>query len=176
MMTDPIVAPMTTDVTPVTPDQAPLTDAPTPVATAPVATPAADAVRGRVASPRTVLIRQMLEDSNGEITFSVALPELQKAGFDVDHNTFNVTKSAWKRAKHLPLANTAPKATRKANKPVKPARKVVNVELPEVTVADAIAFVTEQGGLAKAEANVLRGRACLKAFKLLVKQTSKLAA
>ena len=180
----PTTAPIPTTDSTVTPT-APLTD----VAVAPVAAPttvadqAAPTVRGRVASPRTVAIRQMLEDTDGEITFSVANPLLTKLGFTVDENTFNVTKSAWKRAKRpdAPKANTAPKTTRKATakprkvaKVVKPARKVR--ELPEVTIADAIAFVQTAGGVEKAQAGILRNIALLKAFKALVKQTSKLAA
>lgn len=175
----PTVAPMTTDST-VTPAQAPLSDVPAPL-TAPTddtATVASDStpVRGRVASPRTVAIRSMLEDTDGEITYSTALPLLQKLGFDVDQNTFNVTKSAWKRARRpdAPKANTAPKSKPKARK-VEKVEKAKRV-LPDVSVGDAIAFVTEAGGLAKAEATVLRALACLKAFKSLVKQTAKLAA
>lgn len=177
MDTTPTVAPMTTDPT-ATVAQAPLDTTVAPV-TAPVdpasVADATPTVRGRVASPRTVAIRSMLEDTDGEITYSTALPLLQKLGYDVDQNTFNVTKSAWKRARRpdAPKAPTAPKTTRKTRKLEKVEAKRV---LPEVTVADAISFVTEAGGLAKAEATVLRGLACLKAFKALVKQTAKLAA
>ena len=176
-MNEPTIAPMITDLAPATPTVAPLADAPAPVATQPVV----EAVRGRVASPRTVFVRAMLEDTDGEITYSTALPILEAAGFTVDQNTFNVTKSAWKRAKRpdAPKDNTAPK-TLKVHKPVKvikvKAKGKLKRELPEVTTAEAIAFVQDAGGLAKAEANVLRGRAALKAFKQLVKQTSKLAA
>lgn len=174
----PTVGPMNVELNPVTPATAPLVDAPAPVAPEPQDEPA---TRGRVASPRTVLIRAMLDDTDGGLTFSTALPLIEKAGYTVDQNTFNVTKSAWKRAKHPDtVRQIAPKA---APKPVKKAKVKVQVqkvkrvvELPEVTVQEAFAFVQNAGGLAKAEATVLHGRACLKAFKALVAETAKLAA
>jgi hypothetical protein len=131
------------------------------------------------------MIRAMLDDTDGEITFSTAIPILKQAGFDVDQNTFNVTKSAWKRAKHPeavnhPSVKIEPKAAPKVKvqKPVKvkPVKVKTKRELPEVTTAEAIAFVQNAGTVAKAEATVLRGLACLKAFKQLVKQTARLAA
>lgn len=131
------------------------------------------AQRGRVASPRTVAIRSMLDETNGEVTFSVAGPLLQKLGHEVDQNTFNVTKSAWKKARQ---GETNTPKVRKVRKAKVAKAKAKKVNLPEVTIAEAIAFVTEAGGFAKAEADVLRRRAMLKAFKQLVKQTSKLAA
>lgn len=182
-MTEPTVGPMTTDLTPVTQATAPLVDAPPPVAPeapAPVTQDdEAPSQRGRVASPRTVMIRAMLDDTDGGLTFSTALPLLQKAGFDVNENTFNVTKSAWKKAKRPDtMRQITPKVEAKPVKKAKPKVKVQKgkVELPEVTVQEAFAFVQNAGGLAKAEASVLHSRACLKAFKALVAQTAKLAA
>ena len=133
----------------------------TPTVTAEPAT----APRGRVASARTVAIRTMLE-SNPELTYSQALPTLQAQGHEVDQNTYNVIKCAWKRARRPDKAEK-PRKERKA-------RKVGN--LPEVTVEEAVAFVTQAGGLAKAETLVLRELALVRAFKRLLKQAQKLAA
>ena len=178
----PTTAPIQTTDTPVT-VTAPLADVPAPVANTAVADQAEPRGRGRVASPRTVAIRTLLDDSNGEITFSVAEPLLQKMGFETDENSFNVTKSAWKRAKRpdtVRVRTAKPRAERKVNR--KANRKVAKAagrpkrELPAVTDTEALAFVSEAGGLAKAQANILREIALLKAFKALVKQTSKLAA
>lgn len=177
-MTEPTVGPMTTDLTPVTQATAPLVDAPPPVAPEAPTQDETPSQRGRVASPRTVMIRAMLDDTDGGLTFSTALPILEKAGFTVDQNTFNVTKSAWKRAKHPDaVRQIAPKAQPVKAKSKPKVQKVKRaVELPEVTVQEAMAFVQNAGGFAKAEASVLHGRACLKAFKALLAQTAKLAA
>lgn len=147
-------------------DSIPVTD--TVPQTAPIVdVPAAPAPRGRAASPRTVAIRQLLDASNGEATYAQVKEQLKAQGFEVNSNTFNVTKSAYKRNKNP----DAPKTPRTPK-----TRKSAKRQLPEVTIAEAITYVTEAGGVAKAQANLLRGLACLKAFQKLVKQTSKLAA
>lgn len=135
---------------------------PAPEATAP-------ATQGRQPGARTVAIRQLLEASNGEATYAKVKEQLKAQGFEVDPNTFNVTKSTWKRAK---LNGVAPKPARKprAEKGRKGKRP-----LPGVSLADAVAYVNQVGGLAKAEADVLRRVACVKAFKAFVRQAQRLA-
>ena len=55
--------------------------------------------RGRRASPCTELIRAMLDDTDGIITFRQAIPIFKVFRCDVSQNTFNVTKNRWKEAK-----------------------------------------------------------------------------
>lgn len=149
----------------------------TPVAPVPV--PADAPVTGRQPGARTVAIRKLLEDTDGTATYSQAKQPLLDAGFDVDENTFNVTKSAWKRAKLKPVSAPVDASTEAAPAPRK--RKVaepvekVKPELPEVSVADAFAYVQAQGGLEKAEADLRRRLALVKQFKTLLRQAQKLA-
>ena len=126
--------------------------------------------RGRQASPRTIAIRAML-DMNPDLTFKDAESPLLALGYDVDSNTFNVTKSQWKKAQEdgtaKPTVATTPTV---ANKPV------VVVQKPEINVMEAMRFVEGAGGVAKAEALIEHQKELVKAFKQFVKTANKLAA
>jgi hypothetical protein len=98
-MNDAVTATLPTNLAPVTPTQE---------------TPA---TRGRVASPRTMVIRAMLTETNGELTYSAAVPLLKQQGYEVDQNYFNVIKSSWKKNQKpsdAPKTKTPNKVDKKA--------------------------------------------------------------
>ena len=116
--------------------------------------------RGRIASPQTVTIRRMLEDSQGEITYSSAYPLLKELGYEVDQNSFNVVKFLWKK--------------RQSNRVL--VKKKTKLVLPEVSITNAFAYVSDFGSLTKAEDDLLRRIALVRAFRKFLKQTNKLTA
>src|SRR5689334_8264681 len=112
----------------------------------------------RAISPHTVKIRELL-DNNPDITAKDALPLLHKAGFEITDATFNVTKSAWKKARENGNGHS--------NGHAKP-RKAAAQNDQEVSFDAAVAFVREQGGLAAAKETLAKHQQLIETFERIV--------
>lgn len=103
----------------------------------------------RQASPLTLAVRKLLDQSKGKITASEALPKLVELGFketELNLHAINQIKANWKARKDgSKPAPSAAKSTKKAGK-----SKVA------VTQDEALAFIREHGGLKSAKAFVQR--------------------
>ena len=103
----------------------------------------------RPISTETVAIRALLDGAKGELTFTEAAPLLaaQTPPVVVTDVYFNAAKQGWRRLQE----------------PVKPKAK------PQIDQKLAIAFIVDNGGLAKVEADIANRQALVAAFKSILK-------
>ena len=104
----------------------------------------------RPISSETVAIRALLDGAKGELTFTEAAPLLaaQTPPIVVTDVYFNAAKQGWRRLQ-APV--------------VKPKAK------PQIDQKLAIAFIVDNGGLAKVEADIANRQALVAAFKSILK-------
>ena len=134
--------------------------------------------RGRVASPKTVAIRRLLEETKGEITFKDAVPVLTKEGFSFDGkheaSSFGVVKNHWKESKGMKIN----RRSKKINKTTKTSSsRTVSARTQEVAVTldVALEYVKTHGGLKKVEQEINRLEQMVSAIRSLEKQLHEVA-
>ena len=107
---------------------------------------------GREMNPATKAVRGLLE-KNPDLTFSEAQPSLEKMGFALKASVFNQAKLAWKKKGQKGGQKVKPRVDKKAE--------------ADVTDAEALHFVRQAGGLAKAEEEARRAIACVRKARAL---------
>jgi len=138
--------------------------------------------RGRVASPKTVAIRRLLEETKGKITFKDAQPILVKEGFKLDGkheaSSFGVTKNHWKVSKGMKInhrSKTSDKPNPKPKKRSSSRTASARTQGASVTLDVALQYVRTHGGLKKVEQEINRLEQMVSAIRSLEKQLNEVA-
>jgi hypothetical protein len=115
----------------------------------------------REASASTLFIRKLVSEDKS-ITYSTAKDKLKAAGHgDVAESAFNMTKYLWLKKKADKRAAKKAAATGTALPPPKHKKADPAPVKIEVSVTDALKFVTDSGGLAKVKASLAERRTAL---------------
>jgi hypothetical protein len=116
----------------------------------------------RPVSAETTAVRALLDQKKGEVTAQEALPILaaQTPPITVTEVQFNGIKQVWKKVNGVKV-NRKPKAA-------------PTLDLATVT-KEAIAFVVDNGGLAKVKAELARQTKLVQVFESIMAQASKAA-
>lgn len=132
--------------------------------------------RGRVASPKTVAIRRLLEETKGKITFKDAVPVLTKEGFSFDGkheaSSFGVVKNHWKESKGMKINRRSKKTNKRSSSRTVSAP---STQGSTVTLDVALEYVKTHGGLKKVEQEINRLEQMVSAIRNLEKQLHEVA-